>query len=142
MNTSTGPGSFYEEVGGEAAFTHLVRSFYRKVAADPQLRPVYPSKDLGPAEENLRLFLMQYWGGPRTYDERRGHPRLRMRHAHFSIGEPERDAWLRNMRAALDDLDLDPARDAQLWEYLVMAAHSLVNRPTEPSRPDLGLRPA
>jgi hemoglobin len=112
------------------------------VAADQQLRPVYPSKNLGHAEENLRLFLMQYWGGPRTYDERRGHPRLRMRHARFSIGEPERDAWLRNMRAALDELELDPAHDAQLWEYLVMAAHSLVNRPTEPSRPDLGLRPA
>jgi hemoglobin len=142
MNASTEPGSFYEEVGGEETFTRLVRSFYRKVAADPQLRPVYPSKNLGHAEENLRLFLMQYWGGPRTYDERRGHPRLRMRHARFSIGEPERDAWLRNMRAALDELDLDPAHGAQLWEYLVMAAHSLVNQPTGPSRPDLGLRPA
>jgi hemoglobin len=142
MNASTEPGSFYEEVGGEETFTRLVRSFYRKVAADPQLRPVYPSRNLGHAEENLRLFLMQYWGGPRTYDERRGHPRLRMRHARFSIGEPERDAWLRNMRAALDELDLDPAHGAQLWEYLVMAAHSLVNQPTGPSRPDLGLRPA
>jgi hemoglobin len=142
MNASTGPGSFYEEVGGEETFTRLVRSFYRKVAADPQLRPVYPSKNLGHAEENLRLFLMQYWGGPRTYDERRGHPRLRMRHARFPIGEPERDAWLRNMRAALDEVDLGPAHDAQLWEYLVMAAHSLVNQPAEPHRPDLGLRPA
>jgi len=103
---------------------------------------VYPSKDLGPAEEHLRLFLMQYWGGPRTYDERRGHPRLRMRHAHFSIGEAERDAWLRHMRAALDELGLDQEHDAQLWEYLVMAAHSLVNRSRESGGPDLGLTPA
>lgn len=142
MNTSTGPGSFYEEIGGEETFTRLVHSFYRKVAADPGLRAVYPSRNLGPAEEHLRLFLMQYWGGPRTYDERRGHPRLRMRHVRFSIGEPERDAWLRHMRAALDELELDPAHDARLWDYLVMAAHSLVNRPPETAHPDLGLRPA
>jgi hemoglobin len=103
---------------------------------------VYPSRDLGPAEEHLRLFLMQYWGGPRTYDELRGHPRLRMRHAHFSIGEAERDAWLRHMRAALDEIGLDPAHDAQLWDYLVMAAHSLVNRPRESGGANLGLTPA
>ena len=84
---------------------------------------------------------MQYWGGPRTYDELRGHPRLRMRHAHFVIGEAERDAWLRHMRAALDELRLDPAHAAQLWEYLVMAAHSLVNKPRESGGPDLGLTP-
>jgi hemoglobin len=144
MNTAAqaGPASFYEAVGGEETFRRLVASFYRKVAADPVLRPVYPSRDLSFAEENLRLFLMQYWGGPRTYDERRGHPRLRMRHAHFAIGEAERDAWLAHMRAALDELRLDPGHDAQLWDYLVMAAHSLVNRPAEPPRPDLGLRPA
>jgi hemoglobin len=141
----TGPvrqASFYDTVGGEDTFRRLVHSFYRKVASDPVLRPVYPSKELGFAEENLRLFLMQYWGGPRTYDERRGHPRLRMRHARFTIGEAERDAWLANMRAALDELELDPAHDAQLWGYLAMAAHSLVNRPDGPPRPDLGLRPA
>lgn len=142
MSETTEPISLYEAVGGEETFRRLVHSFYRRVAADPQLRPVYPSKDLGPAEENLRLFLMQYWGGPHTYDERRGHPRLRMRHAHFSIGEPEHDAWLRNMRAAMDELALEPRHDAQLWNYLVMAAHSLVNRPPETSRPDLGLHPA
>ena len=79
------------------------------MAADPVLRAVYPSKDLGPAEEHLRLFLIQYWGGPATYSELRGHPRLRMRHAHFAIGEAERDAWLRHMRAALDELGLRPA---------------------------------
>ena len=142
MDTTTEPASFYEAVGGEETFRRLVHVFYEGVAADPELRPVYPSKDLGPAEEHLRLFLMQYWGGPRTYDERRGHPRLRMRHAHFSIGEAERDAWLRHMRAAMDELELDPEQDSQLWDYLVMAAHSLVNRPREPGGPDLGLTPA
>lgn len=141
MNTTTRPDSFYEQVGGEETFTRLVRAFYQRVAADPQLRRVYPSKDLGPAEEHLRLFLIQYWGGPRTYDERRGHPRLRMRHAHFSIGEEERDAWLRHMRAAMDEIGFDEAHDTQLWDYLVMAAHSLVNRPPDPPRPDLGLTP-
>jgi hemoglobin len=142
MDTTTEPASFYEAVGGEETFRRLVHAFYQGVAADPELRPVYPSKDLGPAEEHLRLFLMQYWGGPRTYDERRGHPRLRMRHAHFSIGEAERDAWLRHMRAAMDELELDPEQDSQLWDYLVMAAHSLVNRPRGPGGPDLGLTPA
>jgi hemoglobin len=142
MDTTTEPASFYAAVGGEETFRRLVHAFYQRVAADPELRPVYPSKDLGPAEEHLRLFLIQYWGGPRTYDERRGHPRLRMRHAHFAIGEAERDAWLRHMRTALDELELDPVHDAQLWDYLVMAAHSLVNRPRGPGGPDLGLTPA
>jgi hemoglobin len=142
MSTSTEPVSFYEAVGGEETFRRLVHTFYQGVAADPLLRPVYPSKNLGPAEEHLRLFLIQYWGGPRTYDERRGHPRLRMRHVRFSIGEAERDAWLRHMRAALDEIALDPAHDAQLWDYLVMAAHSLVNTPRESGGPDLGLTPA
>src|SRR5580693_7604147 len=135
------PVTFYEAVGGEETFTRLVRRFYEEVAADPVLRPVYPTADLGPAEEHLRLFLIQYWGGPATYNELRGHPRLRMRHRHFVIGEAERDAWLRHMRAALEEIGLPPALDAQLWEYLVMAAHSLVNAPTEPRRPDLGLSP-
>ncbi len=135
--------SFYEAVGGEETFRRLVSRFYQEVARDPLLRPVYPSQDLGLAEEHLRLFLIQYWGGPGTYSERRGHPRLRMRHARFAIGEAERDAWLRHMRTALDELALDEALDAQLWDYLVMAAHSLVNQETRPGRgPDLGLTPA
>jgi hemoglobin len=138
----TSETSFYQAVGGEETFRRLVSRFYQEVAADPQLRPVYPSQDLGPAEEHLRLFLIQYWGGPGTYSERRGHPRLRMRHARFAIGEAERDAWLRHMRTALDELELDPALDAQLWEYLVMAAHSLVNQPARSGGPDLGLTPA
>jgi hemoglobin len=131
------PVSFYEAVGGEETFARLVHRFYQGVAEDPVLRPVYPAKDLGPAEEHLRLFLIQYWGGPQTYGELRGHPRLRMRHVPFRIGEAERDAWLRHMRESLDELKLDDALDAQLWDYLVMAAHSLVN--VFPDRPDLGL---
>ncbi len=145
--TAPSPRTFYEAVGGEETFTRLVHRFYEEVAADPVLRPVYPAKDLGPAEEHLRLFLIQYWGGPATYNELRGHPRLRMRHARFRIGATERDAWLRHMRTALDELDLDEALDAQLWDYLVMAAHSLVNAvpengPTTGGRGDIGLTPA
>jgi hemoglobin len=142
------PSSFYEAVGGEATFTRLVSRFYAEVANDPLLRAVYPSRDLAAAEEHLRLFLIQYWGGPGTYSELRGHPRLRMRHVRFSIGEAERDAWLRHMRTALDELALDKDRDEQLWNYLVMAAHSLVNKPPEGApepgqgRPNLGLSPA
>ncbi len=135
--------SLYEAIGGEPAFHRLVHRFYTEVAADPDLRRVYPSQSLAAAEEHLRLFLIQYWGGPATYNELRGHPRLRMRHARFAIGPAERDAWLRHMRTALDELELDPSDDAQLWEYLVMAAHSLVNQPGErPGGPDLGLTPA
>jgi hemoglobin len=140
--------SFYDAVGGEETFTRLVRTFYTEVESDPELRAVYPSKDLGPAEEHLRLFLMQYWGGPTTYNERRGHPRLRMRHVRFAIGEAERDAWLRHMRTAMDEIGLDAEHDEQLWQYLVMAAHSLVNAqvpsgpPRGDHRTDLGLSPA
>jgi hemoglobin len=135
--------SFYTAVGGEETFRRLVHRFYQEVAADPELRAVYPSKDLGPAEEHLRLFLIQYWGGPDTYNQLRGHPRLRRRHVHFVIGEAERDAWLRHMRTAMDELALDPVHDRELWDYLVMAAHSLVNhQPDEGRGPDLGLSPA
>src|SRR5271165_3657011 len=141
-NSERRPVSFYQAVGGEETFTRLVSRFYQEVAADPVLRPVYPTEDLGPAEEHLRLFLMQYWGGPDTYNELRGHPRLRMRHARFAIGEAERDAWLHHMRAALDELGLDEALEGQLWDYLVMAAHSLINVEPAQGRPDLGLKPA
>lgn len=141
MSESQAP-TFYEQVGGEPTFRRLVHRFYQEVAADPELRRVYPSRDLGPAEEHLVLFLMQYWGGPETYNETRGHPRLRMRHRFFAIGQAERDAWLRHMRTAMDELHLDPGHDAELWEYLVMAANSLVNHVDERSGgPDLGLSP-
>ncbi|MCW2864863.1 MAG: globin [Actinoallomurus sp.] len=120
--------TFFEAVGGEKTFRRLVHRFYEGVAADPILRPLYPEKDLEPAEERLRLFLIQYWGGPRTYSEQRGHPRLRMRHAPFVIGEPEREAWLTHMREAVDDLELPEQLQKMLWDYLVMAANSMINK--------------
>jgi hemoglobin len=120
--------TFFEAVGGEDTFRRLVHRFYEGVATDPILRPLYPEEDLGPAEERLRLFLIQYWGGPRTYGERRGHPRLRMRHAPFPIGGPERDAWLTHMRAAVDELALPEQLDKMLWDYLLMAANSMINK--------------
>ncbi len=127
--------TFYEAVGGEEAFTRLARRFYEGVAADPVLRPMYPEADLGPAEERLRLFLMQYWGGPSTYSEQRGHPRLRMRHFPYRIGAEERDRWLTHMRAAVDDLALPPHLEQPLWEYLVRAAYGLVNVPEDAEPP-------
>jgi hemoglobin len=120
--------SFYQLVGGEQTFRRLVGRFYAAVAADPVLRRVYPEEDLAAAEDRLGLFLMQYWGGPHTYSERRGHPRLRMRHAPFAIGERERLAWLGHMRAALDSLELPPEQTETLWSYLETAAFSLQNR--------------
>jgi len=119
--------TFYDLVGGEPTFRKLVDGFYAGVAADPVLRPLYPDADLAPAAERLRLFLTQYWGGPGTYSEQRGHPRLRMRHAPFRVGPTERDAWLRHMRAAVDALDLPPEQDRTLWEYLERAAFFMVN---------------
>ncbi|MEU9789308.1 globin [Streptomyces sparsogenes] len=119
--------TFYEQVGGEETFRRLVHRFYQGVAEDPLLRPMYPEEDLGPAEERLRLFLMQYWGGPRTYSENRGHPRLRMRHAPFTVNRAAHDAWLHHMRVAVDELELAPELERQLWEYMTYAAASMVN---------------
>lgn len=119
--------TLFEAIGGETTFRRIVGRFYAEVARDKVLRPIYPEEDLGPAEERLRLFLMQYWGGPHTYSDQRGHPRLRMRHAPFSIGPIERDAWLRCMRTAVDDAALPEPYRTRLWQYLEMAAHSLVN---------------
>jgi hemoglobin len=121
--------TFYELVGGEPTFRRLVHRFYEGVAGDPDLRAMYPEEDLGPAEERLTLFLMQYWGGPRTYSDNRGHPRLRMRHAPFAVDKAAHDAWLRHMRAAVDELGLAPEHERQLWDYLVYAAASMVNTP-------------
>jgi hemoglobin len=131
--------TFYEAVGGEETFVRLVRRFYEGVAQDEVLRPLYPEEDLGPAEERLRLFLMQYWGGPKTYGEQRGHPRLRLRHNPFRIGEEERDRWLHHMRAAVDELELAPELDQMLWDYLVYAANTMMNAPSgrPPSGPEL-----
>jgi hemoglobin len=123
----TAAQTFYDAVGGEETFHRIVARFYAEVAKDEVLRPLYPDEDLGPAEEKLRLFLVQYWGGPHTYSEARGHPRLRMRHAPFAIGPLQRDAWLRCMRIAVDEAELTEAQRTQLWEYLEMAANSLMN---------------
>jgi hemoglobin len=123
----TAAQTFYDAVGGQETFHRIVARFYAEVAKDEILRPLYPDEDLGPAEEKLRLFLVQYWGGPHTYSEARGHPRLRMRHAPFEIGPLQRDAWLRCMRIAVDEAELTEAQRTQLWEYLEMAANSLMN---------------
>lgn len=121
--------TFFEQVGGEETFRRLVRVFYEGVAEDPLLRPMYPEEDLGPAEERLVLFLMQYWGGPRTYSEQRGHPRLRMRHAPFVVDQAAHDAWLHHMRNAVDSLDLAPEHERELWNYMLYAARSMINTP-------------
>ncbi len=120
-------GNFYEQIGGHETFQRLVELFYRGVANDPVLRPMYPEQDLGPASDRLRMFLEQYWGGPTTYSERRGHPRLRLRHQAFKVNPEARDRWLSHMRAAIDQLQLPPLQDATLWSYLERAAHALVN---------------
>jgi hemoglobin len=120
--------TFYEAVGGEETFRRLVSRFYRGVAADPLLRPLYPEEDLAGAEERLRQFLIQYWGGPNTYSQQRGHPALRMRHARFAIGQAERDAWLRHMTEAVEFLELPAPLAAMLLDYLTMASTALINQ--------------
>lgn len=121
--------TFFEQVGGEPTFRLLTRRFYEGVASDELLRPMYPEEDLGPAEERMALFLMQYWGGPRTYSDRRGHPRLRMRHAPFKVDKAAHDAWLTHMRAAVASLDLPAEHERQLLDYLTYAAASMINTP-------------
>jgi len=121
--------SFYEEIGGEAFFTDLVSQFYAQVALDPILRPMYPEGDLKAAALRLQWFLEQYWGGPTTYQENRGHPRLRMRHAEFHINLAAHDAWLKAMRTAVDGVEMKPELREQLWTYLEMAAAAMVNQP-------------
>jgi hemoglobin len=120
--------TFYEAVGGEETFRRLTARFYQGVAADPLLRPLYPDADLADAEERLRMFLVQYWGGPGTYSQRRGHPALRMRHARFAIGQAERDAWLRHMTEAIESLELEAPLERMLVDYVTIASGSLINR--------------
>jgi hemoglobin len=122
--------TFYDAVGGHETFRRLVEVFYAGVADDPLLRPLYPEEDLGPAADRFRLFLEQYWGGPRTYSDTRGHPRLRMRHAPFRVGFAERDAWLARMRVAVDSLELPAEHRTVLWDYFEHAAHFMVNDPS------------
>jgi len=122
--------TFYDAVGGAATFRTIVSRFYELVSEDEVLRPLYPDDDLAAAEDRLRMFLEQYWGGPRTYSDQRGHPRLRMRHAPYRIGFIERDAWLRCMHTAVASVDsatLDDEHRAELLGYLEMAAQAMVN---------------
>ena len=119
--------TFYDAVGGHPTFAALVSRFYAGVAGDPPLRALYPDDDLGPAEQRLLGFLEQYWGGPTTYSEQRGHPRLRMRHAPFAVTPFMRDRWLVHMRDAVQSLALPPPQTLELWTYLERAAQFMVN---------------
>ncbi len=120
--------TFYDRIGGEAFFTELVSQFYAAVAVEPILRPMYPEQDLKGAAQRLEWFLSQYWGGPDKYQQERGHPRLRMRHAGFHIDIAARDAWLACMSGALDGMEIEPQLREELWNYLEMAANSMVNQ--------------
>ena len=121
--------TLYEAAGGMPFFERLVDAFYDRVEQDPPLLALYPEpQDLAPARERLRLFLAQYWGGPTTYSDTRGHPRLRMRHVPFAIGEDERDRWLAAMEGAIRELDPPEAIAAALVEYFTMAADAMRNR--------------
>jgi hemoglobin len=128
-NGQVRPDSVYEAIGGEDTFRKLVDRFYAGVAGDPTLRALYPEEDLGPANERLRMFLIQYWGGPTTYSDLRGHPRLRMRHAPFAVNSTARDAWLRHMGEALRSLALPAQYEQAMWDYFVRAADSMRNVP-------------
>lgn len=123
--------SDFERFGGHEFFDLLIARFYAGVAGDPLLRPMYPEADLGAAADRLQMFLEQYWGGPTTYSQERGHPRLRMRHAPFKVDAAAHDAWLRHMRTALDEaaaaVNMSPEDEAELWYYLTRAAASMVN---------------
>ena len=120
--------SLFDQVGGEAFFVQLVDAFYAVVETDETLRPMYPD-DLTDARRHLTLFLMQYWGGPRTYQDERGHPRLRMRHAPFRVTKTARDAWLAAMGAALEQMreQLSDEQFTELSSYFAMAANQLRN---------------
>ena len=119
--------TLYQRAGGTPFFEALVGSFYAGVAADPVLRAIYPEPDLADAERRLRLFLIQYWGGPTTYGDTRGHPRLRMRHAPFEVTPTAAQHWLTHFRAGLDAADLTPEQDARFWDYVTHAAQFMVN---------------
>ncbi|GAB2881910.1 globin [Nocardioides pacificus] len=125
-----GPVStFYDEVGGYETFKRIVDKFYEGVATDEILRPMYPEEDLGPAAERFTHFLVQYWGGPSTYSEQRGHPRLRMRHAPYAVNPASKERWLVHFREGLDEVALPPEQDAQLWDYVTHAAQFMINTP-------------
>ena len=128
VHLETQRNSLYERVGGDAFFASLVDRFYVGIESDALLRPLYP-QDLGPPRRHLALFLAQDWGGPHTYSAERGHPRLRMRHMRFRIGRPEREAWLKHMRAAVEASDASAHDARSLMDYFETAAASLLNQP-------------
>jgi len=127
--------SFYDAIGGYPTIARIVERFYEGVAGDEVVRSLYPEEDLRPAQERFTLFLVQYWGGPTTYSQRRGHPRLRMRHAPFAVTPRAKDHWLRHFRAGLDAVALPPELDAQFWDYVVHAAQFMVNSFEDPVTP-------
>lgn len=121
------PVTLYDRIGGSESFDRLVRAFYEGIRTDDVLLPMYPEDDLEGAIWRLSSFLQQYFGGPQTYSEQRGHPRLRMRHAPFKVNPDARERWLSHMRRALDTLELSPMDDGEMWEYFERAALSMVN---------------
>ncbi len=125
--TQSESDALYDRVGGHPTFVRLVDAFYDGVAGDPELRALYPEEDLTAANVRLRMFLEQYWGGPHTYSEQRGHPRLRIRHAPFAVTPTQRDRWLHHMNGALDSLGLPEAELAEFREYVTRAAAFMVN---------------
>lgn len=126
--------TFYDRVGGHETFQRLVHAFYEGVAGDPPLKEMYPEEDLGPAEDRLRMFLEQYWGGPTTYSEQRGHPRLRMRHVPYAVTPTQRDRWLHHMNAAIDTISdrLGAMDEHQMRAYMAHAAQAMVNTLDDP----------
>lgn len=124
--------SFYDAIGGDATFSRIVAGFYEQVKVDDVIGPLYPDQDWEGAEQRLKWFLAQYWGGPQTFSEQRGHPRLRMRHVEYSIGQKEALRWLEMMENSLDQIEeetIPPAYRAALWEHMERVAYMLVNRP-------------
>lgn len=120
------PATIFDAVGGTPWFESLIDRFYEGVATDVLLRPMYPD-DLTESREHMVKFLQQYWGGPTTYSDERGHPRLRMRHAPFVITSAEKDAWLTHMIAAVKAGELPPEIEQQMLEYFEMAATHMIN---------------
>ena len=140
VSTSSDAPTFYDAIGGYQTIATIVHRFYAGVATDEVLRPLYPEEDLGPAEERFTLFLVQYWGGPTTYSDNRGHPRLRMRHAPFAVTPRAKEHWLRHFREGLDEAALAPELDAQFWDYVTHAAQFMVNTLDDPLDQPAGRR--
>ncbi|AKK03809.1 globin [Corynebacterium epidermidicanis] len=124
--------TFYDEVGGQPTFDAIVDGFYAQIPDDDILGPMYPPEDMAGARDRLAWFLAQYWGGPQTFSEQRGHPRLRMRHAHFHVNRDAAIRWLELMKNSLDQIPettLDDTHRAAMWEHMERVAAMLINRP-------------